>query len=749
MSDISTITASGPDQPSAKKVRVLCWILCFALPLWPILIFEPPTLAAQDDNEQKISQRDLGITISLPDESWKLYDRGQGPVKAYVFSPQSNMRTRCTLLAIPSSLVKDGMATREAPIKSALKDYKRVTLEETELAGRKCEKLEFTAIKTRTMEWGFKDGQYFIIFQISAPEDRWSNAESRASLERIRDSFAYSGHKLDTAVRSVSTLTPDEVRAKRKMANAAPRTFDLSHHEIAVRIDPKNKSLECADVLTVTSLMEKLDSMVLYTSLVKVDKVTGPEGLAWETKPIAENDPNLRSVLTLRFDPPIQKGVEFRLAVNTSSDDYYHWFDQKLVAEVSVLGQVREPSTYSSHIVYYPVDQTNDATANISIAVPKEYTAVSGGELVSKKTLNDWAVFRYENKIRRKRLLPFGFAVARYIQQSGKSDSGLRLTVYGYPGEEQLVEQRVSALVEAANLFEKMMGPLPWQDVHFAHVTPLRKETGISMPGLIVVSDAFFDDISNTDLSDGNLSRRDVLSLLVVADELSHQWNIYAAPLSNELGEGISTFTNLLFAENRHGREAFDRGIKVCVDAYQRSTTVGKDVAIADPAVYTTDAYRGIVFCKTPAILAMLRDEVGDEKFFKAWRRAFGDYDPNRDGFETVEKAFSQVVGKDMSWFFDQWFFQAGQPELEISFSQDEKKVNVKVRQTQNVGAYRLNGKLVLSTDQKKDGATQRIEKPIEIMQRESSFVFEVQSTVTNVELIPGNLLMAKIKHAK
>ena len=58
------------------------------------------------------------------------------------------------------------------------------------------------------------------------------------------------------------------------------------------------------------------------------------------------------------------------------------------------------------------------------------------------------------------------------------------------------MRQRLKVAVESADIFEKMMGPLPWKDVRFVHVTPVRKETGVSLPGLILISDMFFRDLT-------------------------------------------------------------------------------------------------------------------------------------------------------------------------------------------------------------------------------------------------------------
>ena len=695
-----------------------------------------------DQDATTYSNDEVGVSLKLPDKSWKLYDQSQGTIKILLFSPQSNFTTRCTVMLFPNTVIPDGLLTREKQLKAALGDaYQRVAYGDAKLAGRQAKRLEYSTKGTKSIEWAFADGDFVIIFQLSAARTGWENPEINTALNSIRDSLVYRGTALKKAVAEVDRSTPQQVRAKRKkLLGKPPRAYELTHHDLQVTISPPDRSLRVRDKLRVKFLQPDVKSMELYTSIVRVDSVTGPEALSWSSKPAGAGN-NQTDKLTITFAQPLDEGAQVELTVRTSSDDYFQAIDQQLVAEVAVLGQVRENSTYSSHIVYYPIDPTNAATAHIELTVPDGYTAVTGGQLVSQRTDGDATTFIYDNKHRRKRLLPFGFAVAKYISQVGTSKSGLRLTVFGYAGEEELVRQRVSVAVEAANLFEQMMGALPWKDVRFAHVTPVRKETGISMPGLIVISDGFFKDISRTDLSNGILNNRDVLGLLVITDELSHQWNIYATPLPNELGEGISTFTNMLFIKNRHGEEAFRRGIKLCQDAYFQSTAVAKDVAIADPGVYQTTAYRGIVFCKTPVILTMLRDLIGTAQFFAAWRIAFNQFEAGKDGFEVIEKAFSETTRTDLSWFFDQWFFQAGWPQLTIEHKQQEKKLTVTITQTQESAPYRLYGLLRISGRSEH----QTLQRMVQLTKAENKIEFDCPFPASNVVFDPDNKLLKEI----
>jgi len=289
-------------------------------------------------------------------------------------------------------------------------------------------------------------------------------------------------------------------------------------------------------------------------------------------------------------------------------------------------------------------------------------------------------------------------------------------------------------VIEAADLFEKMMGLLPNKVVRFAHVTPEKKEMGVSLPGLILISDGFFGDVSQADLSHGNLSSSEAMHLLILVDELSHQWNFYSAPLPNELAEGVATFTNALFVEKRHGRKAYRKTIDYCAKHYLEGKKINRDVAIADPNIYTSGAYRVIAFCKTAVVLDMLRTELGDDLFFAGWRKAFLEFDRAMDGYEILKQAFHQVSGKEMDPFFDQWFYTAGCPTIACSYSHVGSQLNVIVTQDRT---YPLKSEIEILGQ-----GGEKLRKTVVVPAKGSSFVFEINFSVKEIIFDPDNLIL-------
>ena len=89
-------------------------------------------------------------------------------------------------------------------------------------------------------------------------------------------------------------------------------------------------------------------------------------------------------------------------------------------------------------------------------------------------------------------------------------------------------------------------------------------------------------------------------------------------------------------------------------------------MAIADPAIYHTTAYRGIACCKVPVVLEMLRTELGDDTFFAGWWEVFRSFKGGEDGYEAIERVFSALAEKDLAPFFDQWFYRVDRPRIHV-----------------------------------------------------------------------------------
>jgi aminopeptidase N len=95
--------------------------------------------------------------------------------------------------------------------------------------------------------------------------------------------------------------------------------------------------------------------------------------------------------------------------------------------------------------------------------------------------------------------------------------------------------------------------------------------------------------------------------------------------------------------------------------------------------------FDAVSYNKGGRILNMLRNYVGDSAFFKALNLYLVTNKFKSAEAAQLRLAFEEVTGKDLNWFWNQWYYGNGHPKLEISYGYDEptKTSSVFIKQTQ------------------------------------------------------------------
>jgi aminopeptidase N len=174
-----------------------------------------------------------------------------------------------------------------------------------------------------------------------------------------------------------------------------------------------------------------------------------------------------------------------------------------------------------------------------------------------------------------------------------------------------------------------------------------------------------------------------------IAHELFHQWfgdYVTAESWSNlTVNESFANYSQVLWNEYKYGKDAGDEENDNDMQGYLRSGSEKKDLA----RFYyrdKEDMFDAVSYNKGGRILHMLRNYVGDDAFFKSLNKYLT---TNKFGTGSAHKlrlAFEEVTGKDLNWYWNQWWFGAGHPKLEISYYYNDanKFVSVYVKQTQD-----------------------------------------------------------------
>ncbi len=191
------------------------------------------------------------------------------------------------------------------------------------------------------------------------------------------------------------------------------------------------------------------------------------------------------------------------------------------------------------------------------------------------------------------------------------------------------------------------------------------------------------------ELVDGNAWER------TIAHELFHQWfgnYVTTESWSNlTLNESFANYSELLWDEYKYGKDKAGYTQYQAMSGYLQSGSEKKDLV----RFYYSDKeemFDAVSYNKGGRILHMLRNFVGDSAFFKSLNLYLTTNKYKSAEAHQLRLAFEEVTGKDLNWFFNQWYFGNGHPALDITYSYDEtiQKTKVIIKQTQKDKIFKL-----------------------------------------------------------
>ncbi len=328
------------------------------------------------------------------------------------------------------------------------------------------------------------------------------------------------------------------------------------------------------------------------------------------------------------------------------------------------------------------IDKPNQKTTQeFYLTVPDKYVSLSNGKLVSQTKNKNGTRTDYW-----KMDLPH----APYLFFIGVGDYAVVKDTYKGKEVSYYVEK------EYGKVAKRIFGNTPEMMKFFSE-----KVTGVEYPWIkyaqIVGRDYVSGAMENTtatlhqesaqqnarELIDGNKWES------TIAHELFHQWfgdYVTAESWSNlTVNESFADYSQYLWTEYKDGKDAAGEENDNEMQAYLRSNSSKKDLVrfyYADKE----DMFDLVSYQKGGRILNMLRNYVGDPAFFKSLNKYLTDNKFGTGNAQKLRLSFEAITGKDLNWFFNQWYFNSGHPKLDISstYKSDDKKVQLIVQQTQD-----------------------------------------------------------------
>jgi len=381
------------------------------------------------------------------------------------------------------------------------------------------------------------------------------------------------------------------------------------------------------------------------------------------------------------------------------------------------------------------IDKPNQKTTQeFYLTVPSKYVSLSNGLLTKQvdnkngTRLDVWKMDQPHSPY----LFFIGIGDYAVIKDSYK---GKEISYYiekAYEKEARKIYGKTPAMIA---FYEKILGiPFPWakyaQISGRDYVSGAMENTTCTLHGDAVQQ-------NSRELLDGNNWEG------TIAHELFHQWFgdlVTAESWSNlTVNESFADYSQTLWLEHSKGKDYGDYENYTGMMAYLGSPADAEKNLVRFFYKDREDMFDLVSYQKGGRILHMLRHFVGDEAFFASLHKYLNDNKFGNGSAIKLKLAFEAITGKDLNWFFNQWYFGNGHPYVRITqqYLADRQKLKLTIQQTQEQDKV---FELPIGVDLWVDGKRNHYE--IWSRNKVDSFYFPASSVPNNVNVDNDKIML-------
>ncbi len=343
-------------------------------------------------------------------------------------------------------------------------------------------------------------------------------------------------------------------------------------------------------------------------------------------------------------------------------------------------------------------------TSEINVTAPAGYSVVGGGKFTRPSFPGDVAIFKG--------------------QPVKNSTAGLTTTLYFRGAEAAMANAYGAATAQMVEYFTGVYGIPPAANLNVIE-TEEGAPNGYAAPGMVFLAPRAIGKEVNSS---------------VLANQVGRQWwEVAVSPVNRNhmwLENGMALYTEALWLEHEKGASAIEQRIKdLSVDSLTvENVPLIQTARLEDysPEYWALSADKGAV------VLHMLRNTMGDEKFFQGLKSFLQQNAWKSVTTEDFRKAMEAVQGEEMRYFFIQWVESNGAPEFKLEYTifRTTKGFRVQGKISQDLDTFRMPVDLRIETEGNPET------KRIEVMGTSSEFSVDTFGKPKKISIDPSNKVL-------
>lgn len=472
------------------------------------------------------------------------------------------------------------------------------------------------------------------------------------------------------------TPVPEDTTWKNIYRETVTKEHNLIHTKLDVRFDFDNAWLLGKEWLTLAPHFYTTDSVVLDAKGMQINEVSIINGKTkkplkykydgWLLNVKLDKNYSRNEKYTLYIDyisKPNELKVKGSAAITDAKGLYF--INPKGEEKDKPTQVWTQGETEGSSVWFVTIDRPNQKTTQeIAMTVPSKFVTLSNGIKISEKKNADGTRTDFWKMDLPHAPYLFFMGVGDFAIIKDNAYKGKEISYYVDKDQAPYAKGVFGNTPEMMAFFSQKLGiDYPWpkyaQIVGRDYVSGAMENTTATLH-----QESAYQN--NRELTDGNVWEE------TIAHELFHHWFgdlVTAESWSNlTVNESFANYSEYLWDEYKYGKDAADKHHFDDMQGYLMSGSDGNDL-VRYHYRDKEDMFDAVSYNKGGRILHMLRNYVGDDAFFKSLNNYLTTNKYKTGEAAQLRLAFEETTGKDLNWFFNQWFYGSGHPKLKITYN--------------------------------------------------------------------------------